>query len=232
MTGSLTVPAASCGGHRRAVLALAGVIVSCGSLLGAAGCSVGGSDPSVPYSLAGLNASTISSTPGQETSVGIPISIHTGRITLESAAMLPLSGYPTPQFTGAGLVRSKGWDVITHGWPPQDQTKSNDPSKAATIKVKSLAGTVISADQHVVIYYSFSGSREGQVYYAAGIKLTYRDSSGEHAAALYQVGVECVVSKALAATQNCQMSPAANKAIAALALDDRMSGHGRPARLR
>jgi hypothetical protein len=131
--------------------------------------------------------------------------------------MLPLPGFPFPEFVGAGVIESKDWVAVAHGWPPTDRPKSEDPSYIETIHVKPLAGSVISARQPAVIYFAFRGDKIGLTYYAAGIKLSYRDGSGEHTATLYQVGGDCVMSKSRAATQNCPISAAANKAIEALA---------------
>jgi hypothetical protein len=217
MTYLGSAPAAPRGWHKRLKKPFAcAIALFCCSLL-SAGCAGGGADLSAPYAVAGLNASATSSAPGQAVSYGVPVAVHSGEITLESAALLPLPGYPFPQFVGIGLVRSKGWVTSAHGWPPVDHPRSNDPSYAETIKVDPLAGTVVRPGQPVAIYYAIRGARTGVTYYAAGIRLTYRDSSGEHAATLYQVGVDCVMPKSLAAKQLCPISAAANKAIMALA---------------
>lgn len=203
-------------GHKRLGKTFACVIaLFCCSLL-SAGCAGGGADPSAPYAVAGLNASTTSSAPGQAVSYGVPVAVHSGEITLDSASLLPLPGYPFPQFVGIGLIRSKGWVSSAHGWPPVDHPRSNDPSYTEKIKVKPLAGTVVRPGQPVAIYYAIRGAKIGVTYYAAGIKLTYQDSSGEHTATLYQVGINCVMSKSRAATHLCSISAAANKAIIAL----------------
>jgi hypothetical protein len=145
------------------------------------------------------------------------VAVQSGEITLESASILPLPGYPFPQFVGIGLLRSKGWVTATPGWPPVLHPRSNDPSYAEALPVKPLAGTVVRPGQPVAIYYAVRGTKVGVTYYAAGIKLTYRDSSGEHSATLYQVGGDCVMTASRAATQMCQIPDDANKAIAALA---------------
>ena len=80
--------------------------------------------------------------------------------------------------------------------------------------MKPLAGTVVRPGQPVAIYYAIRGTKIGVTYYVAGIKLTYRDSSGEHSAALYQVGGDCV---SRTAAQLCHNSAAATKAIIRLA---------------
>lgn len=122
--------------------------------------------------------------------------------------MLPLPGFPVPQFVGVGLVRSKGWDGATEGWLPRDIPGTT---------IRPLSGAVVTAGHFVVIYYAFRGNKNGVTYYAAVIRLTYRRGASEYTATLYQAGVDCVTPNPLAAKHDCNISAAANNTIAKLA---------------
>jgi hypothetical protein len=166
----------------------------------------GAADADAPYTVAGLNAVTGGGEPGQPEVVGVPTAIRTGSVVLESATLVPLSGFPLPHLVGVGLAPSKDWLAVGWTWPLR-----NAPAGYGTTPVRPLAGYVLTASHPIAIYYAFTGDRPGQKYYAAGIRLSYRRGIHDYTVTLYQVGVDCV-----AARSTCNLSPAALKQVGAL----------------
>lgn len=184
------------------------VVISLALLV--AGCA-GTSDTDPPYTVAGLNYETGAAAPGEPTFAGIPTAIHTGSVVLESATLVPLSGFPLPHMVGVGLVPSKDWLAGGQGWPLMDA-----PVGHTTAPVRPLAGYVLTAGHPIAIYYAFSGDRAGQTYYAAGIRLTYRRGTQDYAVTLYQIGADCVVAGSPKVSPTCKIGSAALKQIEAL----------------
>ena len=175
------------------------------------GCS-GPSDADAPYASAGLNYVSGGGEPGQAEVVGVPTAIRTGSVVLESATLVPLSGFPLPPMVGVGLVPSKDWLAIGFSWPPRNAPVGPD----GTAPVRPLAGYVLTAGHPVAIYYAFRGDRAGQNYYVAGIRLKYRRGTQDYAVTLYQIGLDCVITPSTKVGSTCDLSPAARKQVAAL----------------
>jgi hypothetical protein len=131
---------------------------------------------------------------------------------LESATLVPLSGFPLPHMVGVGLVPSKNWLSGGQGWP----IRNAPVGRGGTAPVRPLAGYVLTAGHPIAIYYAFSGDRAGQTYYAAGIRLKYRRGTQDYAVTLYQIGVDCVVAGSPKVGSTCNLSSAALKQIEAL----------------
>jgi hypothetical protein len=189
--------------HVRSTLAAIGLA----SLI--TGCA--GTDPDAPYTVAGLNAVSGGGEPGQPEVVGVPTAIRAGSVVLESATLVPLSGFPLPPMVGVGLTPGKDWLAIGWSWPLR-----NAPVGYGTAPVRPLAGYVLTAGHPVAIYYAFTGDRVGQKYYAAGIKLKYRRGTRDYTVTLYQIGLDCVLAASAHGTTECDLSAAARKQVDAL----------------
>ncbi len=197
-------------GLTRSLRSLGGVsLVVIGLALLLTGCT-SASDADAPYTVAGLNSETGGAAPGEPTFAGVPTAIRTGSVVLESATLVPLPGFPLPHMVGVGLVPSKDWLSGGQGWPIR-----NAPVGHGTAPVRPLAGYALTAGHPIAIYYAFSGDRDGQTYYAAGIRLKYRRGTQDYAVTLYQVGVDCVARSPKVGSA-CNLSPAALKQVEAL----------------
>jgi hypothetical protein len=198
-------------GLTRSLPSLGGVsLVVISLVLLLAGCA-GTSDADAPYTGAGLNSVTGGGEPGQAEVVGVPTAIRTGSVVLESATLVPFSGFPLPHMVGVGLVTSKDWLAIGWSWP-----LLNAPVGLRTAPVRPLAGYVLTAGHPIAIYYAFRGDRAGQKYYVAGIRLKYRRGTQDYAVTLYQIGLDCVLTASTKVGSKCDLSPAALKQVEAL----------------
>jgi hypothetical protein len=186
-------------------------LVAVGLALLLTGCA-GASDADAPYTVAGLNQVTGGGEPGEAEVVGVPTAIRTGSVVLESATLVPFSGFPLPRMVGVGLVPSKDWLAIGWSWPPRNAPVSRN----VTAPVRPLTGYVLTAGHPVAIYYAFSGDRAGQKYYVAGIRLKYRRGTQDYAVTLYQIGLDCVITASTKVGSACDLSPAARKQVEAL----------------
>ena len=187
------------------------------ALLLLVGCSDGpGADPDPPYVTDGLAAATMSVAPGQPVDIGVPIAIRAGSVTLESATLIQLSGYPLPALVDVGVVPSKGWLAATYDWPPHNAPTGDKTVGVGTLPVQPLDGYVLTAGHPLSLYYSFRGDKGAGTYYVGGIRLTYRRGSEDHTVALYQVGVDCAISGFPAVNHQCNISTTANAVIAKL----------------
>jgi hypothetical protein len=185
------------------------VVISLALML--TGCAGASSDADAPYTVAGLNSVAGGGEPGQAEVVGVPTAIHTGSVVLESATLVPLSGFALPHMVGVGLVPGKDWLAIGWKWP-----LLNAPAGHSTAAVRPLAGYVLTAGHPIAIYYAFSGEQAGRNYYAAGVRLKYRRGNQDYAVTLYQIGLDCVVTASAKAGPACALSPTALKQVEAL----------------
>jgi hypothetical protein len=196
-------------GLTRSLPSLGGVsLVVIGLALLLTGCS-GTSDADAPYTVAGLNEVTGGGEPGGAEVVGVPTAIRTGSVVLESATLVPFSGFPLPHMVGVGLVPSKDWLAIGWSWP----LRNAPVSRNGTAPVRPLAGYVLTAGHPIAIYYAFSGDRAGQKYYVAGIRLKYRRGTQGYAVTLYQIGLDCVITASTKVGSTCNLSAAALKQV-------------------
>ena len=199
-------------GLTRSLPFLSGVsLVVIGLALLLTGCS-GPSDADAPYTVAGLNEVAGGGEPGQAEVVGIPTAIRTGSVVLESATLVPFSGFPLPHMVGVGLVPSKDWLAIGWSWP----LRNAPVGRNGTAPVRPIAGYVLAAGHPIAIYYAFRGDQAGQKYYVAGIRLKYRRGTQDYAATLYQIGLDCVITASTKVGSRCELSPAALKQVEAL----------------
>jgi hypothetical protein len=199
-------------GLTRSLPSLGGVsLVVIGLALLLTGCS-GTSDADAPYTVAGLNEVTGGGEPEWAEVVGVPTAIRTGSVVLESATLVPFSGFPLPHMVGVGLVPSKDWLAIGWNWP----LRNAPVGRNVTAPVRPIAGYVLAAGHPIAIYYAFRGDRAGQKYYVAGIRLKYRRGTQDYAVTLYQIGLDCVITASTKVGSTCDLSPAARKQVEAL----------------
>gem|GEM_PF-2228630 len=149
----------------------------------------------------GLSYGGIGSPPGLVADFPMQVQ-NTGSVpvTLESIALVPLPGYPTPRLVHAGVL-PKHNDLLTsaRGWPIW---KGNSPSR--TWRLLPLRGyTVLPwktrssslrryGPMPDMIEYGVLGSRLNTDYWVAGLRVTYRLGGNIYTQTLYDGGADCV----------------------------------------
>ncbi|HLX47236.1 MAG TPA: hypothetical protein VKS82_02780 [Streptosporangiaceae bacterium] len=149
----------------------------------------------------GLSYGGIGSPPGLVADFPMQVQ-NTGSVpvTLESIALVPLPGYPTPRLVHAGVLPEHN-DLLTsaRGWPIW---KGNSPSR--TWRLLPLRGyTVLPwktrssslrryGPMPDMIEYGVLGSRLNTDYWVAGLRVTYRLGGNIYTQTLYDGGADCV----------------------------------------
>jgi hypothetical protein len=142
----------------------------------------------------------LNSVSGQVVAMAMPVSTGHGTIVLESAALLPLPGYPTPQLADLGVYRGPvQGPAATSNWPPRNTSSGNPPLYDGPLAVSAFTGTQIgpvqpsngTADSYF-IYFGISGQKSGVNYVTAGLRVVYRIGGTQYETNLYQMGEDCV----------------------------------------
>jgi hypothetical protein len=121
-------------------------------------------------------------------------------VTLESAALVPLPGYPTPRLIHLGvLVEHQGLLTSAVGWPVW---KAHSPS--STWQLRPLRGYVVlpwkvrdSNRQRYgplpdMIEYGVLGGKTNTDYWVAGLRITYKLGGNTYTQTLYDGGADCI----------------------------------------
>jgi hypothetical protein len=121
-------------------------------------------------------------------------------VTLESAALVPLPGYPTPRLVHLGvLVEHQGLLTSAVGWPVW---KAHSPS--STWQLRPLRGYAVlpwkirdSNRQRYgplpdMIEYGVLGAKSSTDYWVAGLRITYRLGGNTYTQTLYDGSADCV----------------------------------------
>jgi hypothetical protein len=121
-------------------------------------------------------------------------------VTLESATLIPLPGYPTPRLVHLGvLAEHRSLLTSAVGWPVW---KAHSPS--STWQLRPLRGyTVLPWKVRMshrrqwgplpdMIEYGVLGTRVNTDYWVAGLRITYRLSGKTYTQTLYDGGADCL----------------------------------------
>ena len=119
-------------------------------------------------------------------------------VTLETATLVPLPGYPTPRLVHLGvLAEHDGLLTAGRGWPVWTGLS---PSNA--YRLRPLRGYVVlpwktRERRHLgplpdMIEYGVLGARVNTDYWVAGLRVTYRMGGSSHTQPLYEGGADCV----------------------------------------
>ncbi|HEV2640273.1 MAG TPA: hypothetical protein VGX23_34390 [Actinocrinis sp.] len=155
----------------------------------------------------------LNSVSGQTIAVSMPISTGQASIVLESAAIIPLPGYPTPQLTDLGVYFGPAsGPAATQGWPPQSPDTGDPATSGKQLAVAPLAGARVGPSRVVggvpneyFLYFGVKGRQTGVNYVVAGLRVVYRVGGAEYVTNLYQMGEDCVRSS-LQATWSTDMN--------------------------
>jgi hypothetical protein len=121
-------------------------------------------------------------------------------VTLESATLVPLPGYPIPRLVHLGvLVEHQGLLTSAVGWPVW---KAHSPS--STWQLRQLPGYVVlpwkirQGDRQRfgplpdMIEYGVLGAKSDTDYWVAGLRITYKLGANTYTQTLYDGAANCV----------------------------------------
>lgn len=141
---------------------------------------------------------------GNYTGRGVPadFSGFVGRssapVTLLSATLLPIPGFPVPRLVhlGVHVIQRYGDVGEANYWPPR-LPPMHPGGPPVTVPVTPFHGYRLSAGNHplMLIFYSFEGSRPGTAYFAAGLRITYQVGPSEYTGDWYAFGESCVAAR-------------------------------------
>jgi hypothetical protein len=196
-------------GRREAVVLLVGLsLAGCGSAAG------GG------YNLNPPNAESMENNgpvhPGQPAAFPAFLPAPKVAVTLVSARLLRLPGFPAPRLIHLGVwSQIGGISTMVVGLPPRDC----GPAAPCNARGRRFSRYRLRPrDGHEVVYFWVAAPRRPGHYYVAGLRVTYRVGSGTYTGNLYAGMEVCVQARKVLTT--CNFS---NKADAELT---RMSSHG------
>lgn len=137
---------------------------------------------------------------GQVVTIAMPISAGHDTIVLESATLLPLPGYPTPQLTDLGVYRGQmQGPSATPDWPPRDTNPAEPSRYSGPLPVAPINGFKVGptsstqgAPSSYFIYFGVTGQQVGVNYVTAGLRVVYRIGGEQYETNLYQMGEVCV----------------------------------------
>jgi hypothetical protein len=141
-------------------------------------------------------------------------------VTLLSAKLLSIPGFPVPRLmhVGVHLIGKYGDVSEANYWPPRlPPVKGKGPP--VVIPVIQFHGYQLNRGRHplLLIFYSFTGTHPGTAYYAAGLRITYRVRQSNYTGNWYAYGSSCVTTPwTLTITPRIRCSRAqANRAVSA-----------------
>jgi hypothetical protein len=191
------------------------VVVLAGLALAGCGSSPdGGYNISAPVAVNGYNWGPVH--PGQPAAFPAFLPPSGVPVTLVSARLLKLPGFPAPRLIHLGVwSQVGGWDTMTVGLPPRD-CGGGAPCDAPG---HPLAGYRLRPrDENEIVYFWVTAPLRPGRYYAAGLRITYRVGSATYTGNLIAGAEMCVQARKVLET--CNFS---SKAAAELT---RMSSHG------
>jgi hypothetical protein len=137
---------------------------------------------------------------GYYTGPGVPadfsgfVGASSAPVTLLSATLLPIPGFPVPRLVHLGVyqIKKHGDITLANYWPPQILFDIAGPPYV--VPVSAFRGYRLSAGRHplLLIFYSFVGTRPGVAYFAAGLRITYQVGQAEYSGNWYAFGDSCV----------------------------------------
>jgi hypothetical protein len=175
---------------------------------------------------------------GNYTGPGVPadfsgfVGPSSAPVTLLSATLLPLVGFPVPRLAHLGvyMITDHGDIPQANYWPPRTQPPHRgDPPYV--LPVSAFSGYRVSPGRHplLLIFYSFVGTRPGVNYFAAGLRITYQVGQSKYTGNWYAFGDSCVASNwALVGVTPRSRCNSADSAQAKRAFDaySRLAGQG------
>jgi hypothetical protein len=208
-------------GRRAAALLCAGLVLALvlalTLVLAASGAGDGGFQLNPSGGLAGFGNFTGPGVPADFSGFVGPSSVQ---VTLLSATLLPIPGFPVPRLVHVGVhpVQEFGDVGEANYWPPR--LPPLYPGGAPiTMPVAAFHGYRLTPGRHssLLIFYSFAGSRPGVDYFAAGLRVTYRVGQTDYTGNWYAYGSSCVTTPwnlTLRPRKHCS-SAQASRAVAA-----------------
>jgi hypothetical protein len=138
-------------------------------------------------------------------------------VTLVSARLLRLPGFPAPRLIHLGVwSQIGGINTIVVGLPPPHSCHRGAPCDAPGHRFSGYR--LMPHDGHEVVYFWVAAPRHPGHYYVAGLRVTYRVGSGTYTGNLYAGMEVCVQARKVLTT--CNFSKKADAELT------RLSRHG------
>jgi hypothetical protein len=138
--------------------------------------------------------------PGEVAVFSAPLLSYTNLVvTLLSARLIPVPGFPTPRLAHLAMLGSSdnGYPAGTSGWPPRRHFTLNS---SVRISLRPFHGDRVDtaipkkgAGLPPTVLYGVVGERPHTVYATAGLELTYRYGGSDYTIPVYQGGAACLI---------------------------------------